>query len=72
MTDTVKKPYKYLVWAKYGTRPAETPDLAWDLAYAGNNELDAISKYAELKRADENNEVIFTKQTIVVVHEVEI
>ncbi len=72
MTNTVQKPNKYLVWVRYGTRPAEVPGWAWDLAYSGNNELDAISKYAELKRADDNNEVVFTKQTIVVVHEVEI
>lgn len=72
MTDTVKKAYKYLVWVRYGTRPAETPEWAWDLAYAGNDEIFAISKYAELKRSDINNEVVFAKQALVVVHEVEL
>lgn len=64
------KPNKYLVWAKSVTNEAGTPDWAWNLAYSGNNELDAIAKYAEIKRLNKENEAILTKQVIVALEEV--
>lgn len=64
------KPNRYLVWVKYVSHAAGTPTWAWDLAYSGNNELDAIARYAELRKSDEENEVILTKQAVLALEEV--
>lgn len=64
------KPNKYLVWVKSVTNAAGAPDWAWDLAYSGDNELDAVGKYAELKKLNEEDEVVLTKQVVIALEEV--
>lgn len=59
---TSKVPKKYLVFARYGTRPAEVPGWAWDLAHSGDDEDKAMAVYLDLKGQDPNNEVVITVQ----------